>query len=285
MPPEPLLRAVDAVTVPVPNLEAGLAFYRGTLGHQLRWRNEALGQAALQLPGSSTELVLSTRHGYEPDWLVASAEGAVEVFRSGGGTVVVGPADIPVGRLAVVEDPFGNRLVLLDLSKGTYVTDAQGSVTGVSQAPSNELAVRACAGVVAVDTQGAVLLVKRVDDQSWGLPGGGVEAGETWAEAAQRECLEETGWEVQLNHVLGIYSDPSTQTHRYPSGMTVQLFGVVFAGKVGPRVGEPDREVSDVGFFSLNDLPKPLFAPDVPVLADARRASTSGGGDQAVSWP
>jgi hypothetical protein len=40
--------------------------------------------------------------------------------------------DIPVGRLAVVQDPFGNVLVLIDLSKGTYTTDEDGSVTGVA---------------------------------------------------------------------------------------------------------------------------------------------------------
>ena len=90
---EPVLQYVDAVTVPVPDLDRGMAFYRDVLGHQLIWRNEAAGQ---------------------------------------GGRVLVEPADIPIGRLAVVEDPFGNRLVLLDSTKGTYDTDASGTVTGVS---------------------------------------------------------------------------------------------------------------------------------------------------------
>jgi predicted enzyme related to lactoylglutathione lyase len=49
-----------------------------------------------------------------------------------GGRVVVAPFDIPVGRVAVVADPFGNTLVLLDLSKGRYVTDSTGNVTGVT---------------------------------------------------------------------------------------------------------------------------------------------------------
>ena len=57
---------------------------------------------------------------------------AVAAFGSLGGQVVVGPHDIPVGRLAVVLDPFGNALVLLDVSAGTYVTDQAGDVTGVS---------------------------------------------------------------------------------------------------------------------------------------------------------
>jgi predicted enzyme related to lactoylglutathione lyase len=129
---EPLLQYVDAVTVPVPDLNRGMAFYRDVLGHQLIWRNEAAGQAGLRTPGSSTEIVLTTRQNYEPDWKVASAELAAEIFDANGGRVLVEPMDIPIGRLAIVEDPFGNRPVLLDSTKGTYDTDESGAVVGVS---------------------------------------------------------------------------------------------------------------------------------------------------------
>jgi predicted enzyme related to lactoylglutathione lyase len=128
----PLLLYVDAVTVPVPDLDAGVAFYGGCLGHELIWRNEAVGQVALGTPDAQTEIVLTTRQGYEPDWKVASADAAAEMFRANGGEVLVEPMDIPIGRLAVVADPFGNRLVLLDSTKGTYQTDESGAVTGVS---------------------------------------------------------------------------------------------------------------------------------------------------------
>jgi predicted enzyme related to lactoylglutathione lyase len=128
---EPLLLYVDAVTIPVPDLDTGMAFYCRALGHKLLWRNEAEGQAGLSTPTSSTELVLTTRLGYEPDWKVASADLAADVFRAHGGAVTRGPIDIPIGRLAVVEDPFRNHLVVLDSSKGTYQTDEAGHVTGV----------------------------------------------------------------------------------------------------------------------------------------------------------
>ena len=132
MPTTPLFQKVDAVTIPVPDLDVGLRFYRDALGHELRWRNNATGQAGLTLPGSDTEIVLSTRERYEPDWLVASADEAAAVVTAAGGRVVTEPFDIPVGRVAVVADPFGNPLVLLDLSKGRYVTDATGNVTAVA---------------------------------------------------------------------------------------------------------------------------------------------------------
>jgi hypothetical protein len=54
-----------------------------------------------------------------------------EVLRNGGGKVLTEPTDIPIGRLAVVEDPFGNRLVVLNSTKGTYKTDQSGAVVGV----------------------------------------------------------------------------------------------------------------------------------------------------------
>lgn len=128
---DPVFRSVDAVTVPVPNLDAGIAFYADGLGHPLRWRNDEIGQAGLGLADSDTEIVLTTEHRYEPNWLVASADDAAVAVQAAGGRVLAPPFDIPVGRVAVVADPFGNVLVLVDLSKGRYETDAAGRVIGV----------------------------------------------------------------------------------------------------------------------------------------------------------
>lgn len=132
----PVLRLVDAVTIPVSDLDAGLRFYQDGLGHQLLWRNDAIGQAGLLLPDSETEIVLSTEVGYAPTWLVVSLDEALDQVGAAGGRVVDGPTSIPVGRLAVVADPFGNRLVLLDLSKGRYITDADRAAIGVTKPPS-----------------------------------------------------------------------------------------------------------------------------------------------------
>jgi predicted enzyme related to lactoylglutathione lyase len=127
------MRKVDAVTVPVPDLDSGLRFYAQALGHELLWRDEAAGQAGLGLPEGDTEIVLTTRQRYEPNWLVESADAAAARVRDAGGRVLRGPFDIPVGRVAVVADPFENVLVMLDLSKGRYSTDKARRVTGIDR--------------------------------------------------------------------------------------------------------------------------------------------------------
>jgi len=128
--PAGLLRKVDCVQLPVPDLEGGLAFYRDRLGHELLWRTETA--AGLRLGDSDTELVLQTQRSQpEVDFLVGSVDQAATQLTRAGGRIVTEPFDIPVGRVAVVADPFGNPLTILDLTRGSYLTDTDGNVTGV----------------------------------------------------------------------------------------------------------------------------------------------------------
>lgn len=90
---------------------------------------------ALAPASGETEIVLTTRQRYDPDWMVASADQAAAAFRAAGGRVVTEPFGIPIGRLAVLADPFGNSLVVLDSSNGYYVTDTAGNVTAVARQP------------------------------------------------------------------------------------------------------------------------------------------------------
>jgi ADP-ribose pyrophosphatase YjhB (NUDIX family) len=56
--------------------------------------------------------------------------------------------------------------------------------------------------------EGRVLLQRRADSGNWALPGGKTDLGETLGDAVIREVREETGLDVELTGVLGIYSDP-----------------------------------------------------------------------------
>ena len=124
-----MFRKVDCLQIPVPDLEAGLAFYRDRLGHALIWRTATA--AGLRLPDDDAEIVIQTeRPELEANLTVASADAAAEAIEAAGGRVLVRPFDIQIGRCTVVEDPWGNRLVLLDTSKGLLVTDERGNVVG-----------------------------------------------------------------------------------------------------------------------------------------------------------
>ena len=124
-----LLRKVDCVRLYVSTLEAGLAFYRDRLGHELIWRTETA--AGLRLPRSEAELVLQTEdQRQEVDFLVDSVEEATQSIEQAGGKVILSPFDIQIGRCVVLEDPWGNPLVLLDTSKGLLATDAEGNIIG-----------------------------------------------------------------------------------------------------------------------------------------------------------
>ena len=127
--PGPLMQMVDCVRLFVTDLEAGLAFYRDQLGHELIWRSdEAVG---LRLPDTDTELVLHTKQQeLEIDFKVGSADAAAIRFEEAGGKVIVPPFDIQIGRCLVVEDPWGNEFVLLDATKGLLETDTAGNIIG-----------------------------------------------------------------------------------------------------------------------------------------------------------
>ena len=125
----PLLRKVDCLRLYVSDLEAGLSFYRDRLGHELIWRTQTA--AGLRLPESEAELVIQTEdQRQEVDLLVDSADESAKLFEKAGGRVIVQPFDIQIGRCVVMEDPWGNPLVLLDTRKGLLKTDADGNVIG-----------------------------------------------------------------------------------------------------------------------------------------------------------
>lgn len=123
----PLFRKVDCVRMPVTDLEAAIAFYRDGLGHEIKWRTAT--SAGLRMPESDAEIVVHTEGGWtETDLLVDAVDDAVARIVEAGGSVAQPPFDIAIGRRAVVRDPFGNVLVVLDMSKGPLRTDDAGNV-------------------------------------------------------------------------------------------------------------------------------------------------------------
>ena len=99
-----------------------------------------------------------------------------------------------------------------------------------------------------------VLVVRRFPPPGHALPGGFVDVGETVEDAARREVKEETGLDVQLTRLLGVYSDPG----RDPRGHTVSIV------YVGTATGAP-RAGDDAGAVLVTDpsqLPVMAFDHD-----------------------
>lgn len=93
--------------------------------------------------------------------------------------------------------------------------------------------------------EGRVLLALRDNIDWWNLPGGGMESGETVDEAVRREVYEETGLEVAVERLVGVYSKPQKQE-------VVLLFRCSITGGT-LMATEESRECR---FFALDDLPR-----------------------------
>jgi 8-oxo-dGTP diphosphatase len=90
------------------------------------------------------------------------------------------------------------------------------------------------------DTSGRVLLV-RVAARGWEMPGGQVEEGEDLVAALRRETEEESGCEIKVERLIGVYSKLS------PPAMVLHLFGCV---RVGGEARAREEAVPEVGWFS-----------------------------------
>lgn len=109
------------------------------------------------------------------------------------------------------------------------------------------------AGGILVNEKDEVLLQKRSDFDSWGLPGGAMEFGESAEEACVREFLEETGLKVKVKSLLGVSTN---FIQHYPNGDVAQAVVIEFIIEL---IEKTDKQVSsetvDLGYFSKDNLP------------------------------
>ena len=114
--------------------------------------------------------------------------------------------------------------------------------------------------VVAVvqDAEGRVLLIHKTDNDLWALPGGGHEIGESISDTVVREVKEETGYDVEVERISGIYTNPR-HVMAYDDGEVRQQFSIAFTATVVGGDARTSDESKEVDGSSLRRLARWIF--------------------------
>jgi len=114
--------------------------------------------------------------------------------------------------------------------------------------------------IIEMEGGGIVLVRRQHPPHGWAIPGGFVDYDERVEVAARREMREETGLDVELVELLGVYSDPS----RDPRSHTIST---VYVGRArgAPHAGD---DAADAAVFTEHTLPTPIVFDHARILAD-----------------
>lgn len=110
------------------------------------------------------------------------------------------------------------------------------------------------ANVAVTNDAGELLLIRRTDNGNWALPGGAVDLGESLAQAAVRETLEESGIECEITGLSGIYTDPGHVILYTSNGEVRQEFSIVLTARATGGELRASSETSEVRWVSPTEV-------------------------------
>lgn len=117
--------------------------------------------------------------------------------------------------------------------------------------------------VVVRDDQGRVLLIHKIDNDLWALPGGGHDIGESITDTAVREVREETGLDVEVARLTGTYTNPN-HVMAYDDGEVRQQFSLCFvANLVGGTPREDGVETKQVKWVEPEEIARLNMHPSM----------------------
>ncbi|MFC0545009.1 NUDIX hydrolase [Kutzneria chonburiensis] len=122
--------------------------------------------------------------------------------------------------------------------------------------------IRVAVSAFVLDDAGRLLMIRRTDNDLYAIPGGGQEVGETVAQAVVREVAEETGIDVEVTDLIGIYSNPA-HVIAYDDGEVRQEFSLCF--RATPTGGQPrtSSESSEVEWVTRERLDELNIHPSI----------------------
>jgi len=116
----PGLRKIDSIMVKVSDLDSSARFYEEVMGLRRAWTDAENQMVGFLFPGNDSELVIHTGPGLDSPSYSFSVEDVVEFcerFREQGYAVLMEPFEVRCGMYAVLSDPDGNRINIIDLTK------------------------------------------------------------------------------------------------------------------------------------------------------------------------
>jgi len=147
--------------------------------------------------------------------------------------------------------------------------NAGANQTAVAPEQEPGLTIRPGVAAVIQDEQGRVLLHRRRVGGGWAPPSGAVEPGEDVHAGLLRELGEETGLTVDVERLVGVYSDPAYQIVHYPDGRIIQFVTCLFACRLRGGDLQGSEEGTAWAWFAPSALPEDLTAYARVWLRDA----------------
>jgi ADP-ribose pyrophosphatase YjhB (NUDIX family) len=115
---------------------------------------------------------------------------------------------------------------------------------------------------VVTDEQDRIVLIRRRDNDLWALPGGGMELGESIIDTAVREVKEETGLDVEVTGLIGVYTNPN-HVMAYTDGEVRQQFSLCFTTRLLGGDLLADSESTDIAWTRTRDIPSLNMHPSM----------------------
>ncbi|MXV75671.1 NUDIX domain-containing protein [Candidatus Poribacteria bacterium] len=110
-----------------------------------------------------------------------------------------------------------------------------------------------CSAVIFDKDREKILLTRREDNNQWCLPSGGMEPGESASETCIREVEEETGLQVAIKRLIGVYTTPDALIV-YRDGNKIQLVALCFEAEIIGGDLRLSCETTEYGYFSYHEI-------------------------------